>query len=94
MYMHMVYIDGRRERGEEDGRREREGEEERDLTSIALLAISVVSTYHCGLMSGSTMSFDLLQTGTTIGFSFVSRYRPFSFNASRTAVRAWNRFIP
>ena len=63
-------------------------------TSTALLAISLVLTYHCGLISGSTMSFDLLQMGTTMGFSFVSRYRPFSLRASRTAVRASKRFIP
>jgi hypothetical protein len=50
--------------------------------------------YHCGLIRGSTTSFDLLQNGTTMGLSIVSLYNPLSFKASVTALRAWNLFMP
>jgi hypothetical protein len=35
-----------------------------------------------------------LQMGICIGLSFVSTKSPVSFNASTTAILAWNRFIP
>ena len=65
--------------------------------STAFLASTAMSphlTYHWGLMIGSTMSLLLLQTGTTIGLSFVSLYKPFSVRAASTAFLASNLFIP
>ena len=40
------------------------------------------------------ISPDLLQMGTVMALSLVSMYRPGSFSASTTAVRAWKRFMP
>mmetsp|Transcript_11473 Transcript_11473/g.29320 ORF Transcript_11473/g.29320 Transcript_11473/m.29320 type:complete len:290 (-) Transcript_11473:1105-1974(-) len=62
--------------------------------STAFAAMSVQSQNHCGIASGSMMSFDREQIGTTIGLSFLPRKRPRAVSFFSTATRASYRFIP
>jgi len=65
------------------------------LKSHTIIKFSLTTfIYHCGLIRGSTMSLDLLHTGTTIGLSCVPLKWPSSSKALRTALRASNLGMP